>query len=310
MPLSAFAQQPPSIPINELKGVVVSKEDGKPLAGVTVAMAHAEDAWLWFGPEGALGAQGPKEKVLFFFTKLNGLTACEAVTDHEGRFTFSSFRSTSQRYTVAACHKTYGACLLTSVVPDEVPDELLRIELDPPAFIEAAPLSADLRDWKKGEYEYYDVSFEPTITAPSTNTSADHRPDRINVFFNLVWWPGAKAPSRLGPLPGGHRYRLAHRRNSNRTGAPATLFEKVLFVKPGETVKALPDLKGATVTGRVSTTKGQPLRDVNVTVALGPQRQLILGAVTDEKGVYTLTGLPPGNHSLQLERYAVRTGPG
>ena len=42
----------------------------------------------------------------------------------------------------------------------------------------------------------------------------------------------------------------------------------------------------------------------------GSSLRRMIGAVTDKKGNYTLTGVPAGTHELELLRHAKRTAPG
>ena len=129
----ARAQDEPKHPVNTLNGVVVRQSDGKPLAGVKVAMAHHKQAFMYIYDEPS--ASGPTKRVLFIFPRTNGRTACEVYTDDQGRFTLRSFVSLEDKYNIAVGSTEVGFALLTDVVPAEHQDEPLRIEVPEPAYL-------------------------------------------------------------------------------------------------------------------------------------------------------------------------------
>ena len=88
LPLGApivWAQPPDRLLLNTFQGVVISKADGKPLAGVPVVMAHAEKGYLYIGPHGRLSGAGQDRKDRQQFATRDAKTFCDAITDTEGR---------------------------------------------------------------------------------------------------------------------------------------------------------------------------------------------------------------------------------
>jgi len=317
----AAADRPAArVPLNRLEGLVVSKQDGRPLADVSVAMAHAERAWIYFGEGDGLGTYGPEEKVLFFFTKRNGRTACEARTDGQGRFALEGFTTPDQPYTVAVAHEKHGADFVTGVVPKDYADKPLRIELDQPAYIrtERPERSPEAKRW-----EYVNLSLVPESKpagSPSTGTAEDEageeRAPAVNVYF---WNSGGyglddsgeqSEKARWGPLPPGHTYRLTRQVYGQWAYAP-TLYQRDVKVAPGQTVDvALKPEGGIKLRGRVTGLDGQPLPHVNVMVKVGADGAVVVGTVSDEQGAYEVSGVPPGRHTIELLRHARRTAPG
>jgi hypothetical protein len=305
VPLSAD-DPPQKKSVNKLHGVVVSKKDGKPLSAIRVAMAHAEKGYVMFERGAQLRTSGPEEKILWFLAKRNGKTACEDTTDAEGRFTFRSFTSPGGKYNFVAAHPEHGVALLTGLVPEQYQDKPLRIELDEPGFITTGlkPPASSEQAWER-----VDVALAPDPGTPD---------EVLRVYFNVLDFV-ASAPEgdqerhdyRLGPLPGGRKYRLRRHMYLRAPGYSATLFERHAFVKSGETVEfPVRRNEGAIVSGRVTDSDDKPLVDVNVTVSTRDESGVVIGAVTDRDGNYTLTGVPVGTHALELLRHAPRTTPG
>jgi len=303
----ALADPPDTTPTNELAGVVVSKTDGKPVAGAEVAMAHSERGWIYVENGGRITAWGDDEKVLLFFSKKNGKTAVTTKTDAEGRFVLRSFTSPEQEYNLAVAHPEHGVAIVEGVVPAEHAVEPLRIGLEAGAFVSLPPMKSANR-----EIRHMATVREATETA----FSADGSPifgemDRRNIWINAYVDLKSEDSTLVGPLPTGRSYRVSLQGWSRRVGAPATLLERVVRLERPEAVRFdAPAAETAALVGRVTDADGKPLRDVNLTVAIGPRRELVVGALTDEKGEYTLAGVPPGAQTIELSRYAVRTGPG
>ena len=311
--VSADDQEKPKL--HTLEGVVVTKTDGKPVAGATVAMAHREKGFIFVGDGGQLSVYGPEEKVLFFLSKRNGKTACEATTDQQGRFALKSFASLSAKYSIVAGSQKAGLAILENICPNDYASQPLRIEIDAPAYLEIPKLPTLS---ESGLMSYVEVKLEPellektqgaTVAGERSKESAE---PRTNIYLGLLVNPAeTEDKSRAGPLVAGRKYRIGHRVWSKRFGSAATLFETVVKAEAGKTLPVQMKREGgATLTGRVTTKEGSPLRDVNVMVRAGAGTELVLGALTDEKGDYTITNAPAGAHQLELLRYAVRVGPG
>jgi hypothetical protein len=170
----AVAEEPLP-PLHKLTGVVVSKQDGRPLAGVEVAMAHAERGTLVFIGGGRLRAFGQDETVLWFFPKRNGRVKIESKTDAEGHFVLEGFTSPEAKYNVGAIHPQYGAALLTDVVPQDHAQQGLRIELDEPTFVRTEIPSFDSA-FKDAGWEFVSLALAPEPPASAAKQALANTP--------------------------------------------------------------------------------------------------------------------------------------
>ncbi len=304
----AGAQDKPKRAVNTLSGVVVRQADGRPVAGVSVAMARWKDARLFIGEEPT--ASGPTRRVLFFFPRANGRSACEARTDEQGRFTLRSFVSLNDRYTLAAGSSETGFALLGEVVPAEHQDQPLRIEIPEPAYL-ALPAQSD----PALAGVFFEISSyhpppdaETDAQSPAADLPGRPWPPRVRAWTS--GWTAAGMATRCGPLIPDYVYRVSRMTWCAQLQYSATLYSQLVAVPAGRALPVLLPTEGVELSGRVIATNGQPLGLVNVMVEqAGPQR-LTLGALTDDKGRFTIKNLAPGKHKLRLLRYAVRVGPG
>lgn len=309
LPLAAAGPPEPAKGINRLTGVVVSKADGKPLQGAGVGFANPERGRLSVDDEGRIEAFDFGERVLFFFTKRNSQGAVATSTDAEGRFVLANFAAPDEKGTVVAAHPTHGVVLLPDIVPADYATQPLRIELGDPAFIEVPGRLSPDKDTRH-VVMVQAVAKEGLFRHELPPYDADLYERGVIIF--LMRGMRAAETLRLGPLPPDRTYAVSLTARAPRLGYQPTLLSRRVTLAPGQTVKVeVPDEEGAaTVSGRVLDTEGRPLRDVNLTVTVGEQTELILGALTDEAGAYTVRGVPPGRHTIELTRHAVRTGPG
>jgi len=296
-----------SADVHTLSGVVVSKADGRPLAGVTVTMAHAEEGYIHIGLNAEIWSYGPQEKVLFFFPKRNGRTVCEAQTDEAGRFTLKNFTSLTDSYTIVAGSAEAGLAMLTGVRPRDYADKPLRIEIDRPAYV-------TVRDVPRIADSELDAHVGLRLAGGGRGGAAAAGGSRrtgnvaLSIHIASEVLPEVK---RLGPLIPGQTYRLSHAVWGRRLATSATLFETVVKAEAGKTLSiSLEREGGVTLSGRIATKDGRPLRDVNVMVRSDGDSPLVLGALTDAKGEYTIRNVPTGKYKLELLRYVVRVGPG
>lgn len=72
--------------VNVLHGRVLDEKTREPVAGVIVAVAAVDVGGIFWQGGNMVQAYAPEEKVLFFFSKLNGQQAGQHTTDAEGRF--------------------------------------------------------------------------------------------------------------------------------------------------------------------------------------------------------------------------------
>jgi hypothetical protein len=296
--------------MNALVGVVVFKEDGRPAAGVPVVMAHGEKGYIYFSEEGLAGT-GDRDTVLQFFAKPNSRHFCEAVTDSGGRFTFANFAAPDGQWTVAAGEPQSGYALRTGVRPQDFVETPLKLELDKLAFLSVAVPRATAKSRRVG----LAVALAPTTPAAepaeATGTPGSENPETERVYFSspLLWRGSPGKPERIGPLPGGQKYKVTASASIMKLSYQPTLFERVVALAPGATSDVmLENVDGAAVSGTITGVDEKPLAAVNVMVKTSDG--LVIGAFTDEAGKYELRGVPPGTHKLELLRHAKRTVPG
>lgn len=311
-----------------LNGVVYAK-DGKPAAGVTVAMAQVRHAFIFIDNEAEISVWGPTKKRFFFLSRRNGKTACETTTDEQGRFTLKGFISTSVKYSIVAGSKDTGLAILENVRPKDHVSKPLRIEIEEPAYLTLPrmpkPPGDELSAYttvrlapdkaraaaEKGDDEprrnvmmslYVDTTSDVDVVRDSEGPLAETR--------QLDAKDLGKKTYRAGPLVGGKRYSVSHFAWGKRLGYSATLFETKVLAESGKTIPVrFPDEGGVALSGRIVTKEGSPLADVNVMLRVG-NPGFTLGAVTDKDGAYTIRHAPSGEYKLELLRHAIRTGPG
>ncbi len=296
---------------NKLEGIVVFKEDGRPAAGVPVAMAQGEKGYIYFSEEGLAG-NGDRDTVLQFFAKPNSQHFSEAVTDSTGRFTLAGFAVSDQPCTVVAGAPESGYALRTGVCPQDFSGAApLKLELEQPAFLNVTPPRATAKSLRVG----LAVALAPTTPAAepakATGTSGTENPETERVSFSspLLWRGSRGKPMRIGPLPGGQKYKVTASASVMKLSYQPTLFERVVALAPGATSDVvLENVDGAAVSGTITGVDEKPLAAVNVMVKTSDG--LVIGALTDEAGKYELGGVPPGTHKLELLRHAKRLVPG
>ena len=190
---AATADEPVKKKVHTLEGVVVSKADGKPVGGATVAMAHARKGSIHISDGGSISVYGPEEKFLLFLSKRNGKTACETRTDEQGRFTLKNFTSLSAKYSIVAGSEQAGLAILENVRPKDYADTPLRIEIDEPAYLAFPkfPLPAD---------ETLSASVYVQLEPQASKASEDG-------------WDGSAGP--------GPKVRIAQSRRARSLGAPS-----------------------------------------------------------------------------------------
>jgi hypothetical protein len=319
--LSAVADSPRRPAINTLMGIVVSKADGKPLAGIPVLMAHREKGYLRVGPEGSLDGSGEEQRDPKVFAVRNGRMFCDALTDDEGRFTLRNFAAPGEPWFLAAGNRQSGLVLRTDVVPADCPEGFLKIEMDTPADIIVGPLPEPA---DKSLTFSVDVDLAPlprlATTQPAGDSSAETASTADEEVEPRVYiYPPyrsdddkrSKEPWHLGPFPPGLRYRVTRYAYGSNIPYQATLFARIVELAPGATVTAvLESSSGAQIDGRVTDLDGKPLAGVNVMVKAQDETGIIIGAITDVEGRYEVKGLAAGVHEVELLRHVSRTGYG
>lgn len=305
--LAGLAHGSDSQQANKLEGTVVFKADGRAAGGVPVVMAHGTRGYLAFDDEGLL-THAEHEMLFGVFPVRNGRYACQAVTDANGHFVLRDFAVPDERWLIAAGDAEHGYALQARINPAHFASQPLRLELEQPGFIQlSTPKSPE------GMRVYIRVGLAdepvPRDGDRSTETEEEDLSERVVFRSEALWREDAGKERRLGPLPGGQRYKVTAQGSSSRLPYPAVLFERLMELAPGATAEVtLEPQEGAIVSGQVTSSEDKPLDKVNVKVRTADG--LLIGAVSDKEGKYELRGVPPGTHTLQLLRHAKRTAPG
>jgi hypothetical protein len=308
--------EPPSV--NQLEGTVVFKEDGQPAAGVAVAMVHRAKGYLSFDDDGLL-AQGEHESLFGLFPKRNGRYACQTVTDPNGHFVLRSFAAPADAWLIAAGDAENGYALLARIRPEDYRSEALRLTLEEPAYIRVETPKAPKSMQVYTAVGLAEPAATPKIEAEgavggaaekaASGVEEEDLSQRVVLGSTTLWSEPKSKPRRLGPLPGGQRYRVTAQGSSGSVPYPVLLFERVVEVAPGETAEVtLEPKEGLTVTGRVTSSADKPLAKVNVKIKTADGT--VIGGLSEAGGKYELRGVPAGTHTLQLLRHAKRTTSG
>jgi len=306
--LPAAAQDSAAPTLNTLRGIVVSKEDGRPLARVPVVMAHARRAHLRLGSAG-IGGSGENLTEPGAFVSRNAKVVCEAVSAADGTFVLRSFCTPREPWILAAGDPQRGFCLRPGVVPAELAEAGLRLEIEPPAFVEVARLPEPPKASFQASLDFAIVDAAAGGRARDSDIGGlEDLESRINVYA----WPQDYEADvwRLGPLPPGYTYRVTHSMWSPALRYPVTLFERSVTLRPGATERvSLESESGVALQGRIADTNNRALADVNVLIRMRGDGAFVMGALTDADGRYTLAHVPAGTHTLELLRHAKPTAP-
>ena len=285
-------------PLNVFEGRVVEYAEHKPVAGAKIVVADAERGFLaYHGPENVF-AFAPDDKVLFFFTKRNGKRSGEGTTDSEGRFVIKGLAA--GKYNLLAVHPELGVTIMDGVEQPNAGDAL-EVTLDPPTFLQGTILGLGA-----------DGMFLQTTLVPSDPWGA--------VQVQAVVSIGPDGQSRAGPLPilkadspipRAEQWAFQAETVVLTRGFFAPLLTVPVEIEPGKVNELEIDVaKGLQVTGEVRGPEGEPLKDVSVVLRTTGEPAYAYGGLTDDKGKYVLTGLPPGDYTLDAKRWARRTAPG
>lgn len=265
---------------NTLRGIVVRKGSGKPLADVNVTIARVRDGHIVVGATGGLSLWPFGEK-----------TEVTATTNNKGRFVVSGFVTEEEPYTLVATNPAVGAALIRKFRPADYRAKPLRVEIDDPAFVRVLKSSnIDNRS---------EVSANVMLTGSGVTAKPGN--DRESAMLTSIV-PGII--DKVGPLLPGMEYDVSKSISIPRTGQWATIHRHRFTPVAGQTLDLTDwtDL-GTTLDGRLRATDGTPLADVNVMVKIGGSEYEVMGTLSDSLGRYEITGLPPGKHTLELVRY-------
>ncbi len=273
-------------PLNIFEGRVLAPEDGKPVAGATVAVALADSGFISYNGDDSIFTYGPEEKVLLFFTKRNGRAAGTTKTRADGRFVIKGLKPGA--YSVMVAHSEKGFAIQADIKQPNKGDPI-ELTLQAPATVKGSIKGLDFEDaWR----------------------SLAGRSDVPNVTFNVFPEIDDEGNFKAGPLPPVTWDFVVSRLVKNQ-GYSATLFKAEVETRPGKTAVLGIDLTtGEKFDGIVRGPKGKPLSGVSVVATTVAEPHLAVGAITDKSGEYALRGLPPGDYTLEAKRWILRTAPG
>ena len=103
---------PAPIQPNVFAGRVVDHQ-GQPVVGATVAVAINEGGFIHYANPFHVTTHGPNEKVLFFFTAVNGRAEGKTQTGDEGSFRIENLKKGT--YSLLAVHNDRGISVLNEV---------------------------------------------------------------------------------------------------------------------------------------------------------------------------------------------------
>lgn len=284
----------PLAPASQLRGIVLSSEDGRPVAGAKVALRPVRQQQS--GRQIRMGGTGSAEFVLAEINEGSPgspfmVGAGETVTtDAEGRFAFERLDPDEYRLSVSAKQYCEHVQDLLQVVRGQQQDDL-EIELDRAGSLVAWALASDgstkagLRIELTGP-----LSEGREKTTESTNADGEAR------FENLV--------------PGEYRAQIGKSGNRGFTftfagGDQNTPLEgEPVQIVAGETTEIELEWEGVRlVRGRVIE-RGQPVQ--GATVTLKPKAQTFFfggpSAKTDSRGEFLLENVNPGDYTISAAK--------
>ncbi|NOX59398.1 MAG: hypothetical protein GXP29_11155 [Planctomycetes bacterium] len=296
MPL--FAEEGPEVvPINRITGTVVDFE-GKPVEGVQVGAANTKAGMLRYSGNGRLFVYGPQKRILLLFKARNGSAAVETHTDADGKFILSNLMD--GRVNFAAAHPEHGVWFLENIDPlkDNVP---LEIKLPKPRFLEGRIRGIAAQDFTT-----------PFNDSEQTMSFGRFQPAEPKGGGGISWSMMTVVPAdgsfRVGPLPE-HIKQWKMTFEHRVANYSATVLEVPIELSGNDGPAIDLDLtKGHKMTGIVRGPKDELLSNVSVTARRSDG--VVVGSVTDKKGVYTINGVTEGTLHLELQRWARRTAPG
>ena len=278
--------KPKRMPLNIFEGRILGPQDGKPVAGATVAVALADSGFISYYGHDSIFTYGPEEKVLLFFTKRNGRAAGTTKTGADGRFVIKGLKP--GEYSVLVAHREKGFAIQADIKQPNKGDPI-ELTLQAPATIKGS-----LKGLKLG----------------NKRLSLEGRSDIPNVSLNAFPQYDDEGGFVLDALPPVN-WDFSVRQFVKRQGYNATLFKTSVETRPGKTAVFGVDLaSGEKFDGIVRGPKGKPLSGVSVVATTVAEPHLAVGAVTNKSGEYALRGLPPGDYTLEAKRWILRTAPG
>lgn len=301
----ASARAGAQLPINELRGVVVSKADGKPLAGVPVVIAHAEKGSITI-QNGQISAQGQDVASEELATR-NFRLACDALSDADGSFVLRNYSAPTEHWMLAAGNRGVGLALTQSITPSDYNGRQLKIEVEPAAYIQFATLADPTDGETRSQVQLSLIDFGPVAKPATSHFDCDAPESHVQVY---AWSNPEAKVARLGPLPAGFTYRVTHSLWSPKLRYDITLFSCTVHLQSGVTTEiSLTPAAGQSLAGRITDKRGQPLSNVNVVLHTGGEASVDIGTLSDSDGYYTLANIPTGRHVVELHRHITPNAP-
>jgi len=291
-------QQAAGPKLNVFEGRVFANDGTTPVPLAYLAVAEVETGFISGGGPGEVFAGAPNEKVLLFFTKVNGRRSHVGQADAEGRFRIEGLKAGN--YMLVASSEQHGVVILTKVTqPNE--GNPLKVVLTAPTFVEGT-----IRG----------LALDPLITYAALRPSSavpwlPNPGDAPRIFYQPQLGLDSQGKFRSAPLPAGGKWSLVVDQHVLARNFAATILERPVEVEVGKSAVIEVDLTtGQRIEGRITGPTGEPLPDVVVTArpTASSETGYAYGAVTRSDGSYAIGGLASGDYRLEAKRWAVRTG--
>lgn len=311
-------------PNRTIEGVVLDS-NGDPVRGATVLVAHTVRAAMrYISPTSYYYSENPQDDASFFKIGSGEKAASEFTTDRKGRFSFSQLQQ--GKYSLLAFHSVKGIAQLAEVEANESPTRI-QIRFEPPTFIEGRVHGYVPRkpaSWlARAEVDEIRLVYvdDPGLYGRSPRSPYGGPIVMHSEYVHIK--PDGRF--RLGPLLVGGNYAAQLTRWNTAHMQFTYLMIRVVKVAPGRTTQVDIHLdEGVQVKGKVVDETGQALAHARVqlvpeTSALKADANLsglelaevvckseegtyLYGMEADDKGVFEVRGVPPGQYTLFVDR--------
>jgi peroxiredoxin len=269
---------------SRIAGQVVAA-DGQPVPGARVIAGEFGRATMYVGDPDDMfvGTPGlPAEQ--------SSRYSAQASSGADGRFEIGGLAAGD--YSVMASAARRGIAM-TTIRMAESGAASLRLELEPPAFIEGAVAGLD-----------FDATQHVLELRP--------RVPRVNVLFTPeLQREEGRWSFRSVALPAVREWNVVGTQLVTEGAFRATLFSVPVDAEPGEVTKVQVEFGGAlTISGVLRGSGGEPIAHAAVLAVSRTTPTREFGAVSDAAGRYLVRGLSNGVWRLEASRYALRDSAG
>lgn len=325
LPAATADDQPPS-----LRGVVVLRADGKPVAGATVSVFNPKKFQAFIYESSAIqlndisrswGPNGPEP-----IDQPRKPESGETTTDDNGRFTIPELEP-GDGYQLIVSDAENGFAHRTDI---RIPPATAIISQagatsEPNAASAAKPDPSELKI-EMGGPAYVEVEVDPTMLADGGRYRVSASTGQMGVRWvdgngrttfeepQLSYKCSAALPAdqrvRIGPIPPGRRINLELQLTGRRPGGPGVVVQKrTISLTSGETsqVSFAPG-QGAALVGRITSPSGEPVAGARIAcVRLDDSESNgafnsmgSAGGLTNAEGRYRVAGIEPGRYRVQV----------